>query len=156
MSNSINVRDIQAAGGLQKWLNSGAKTMHSQDSQLRPIASAKGKGRLPANRVVGYVAERMNKLEVAYAQELEIMRRSQKIIQWQFEAVKLRLANRTSYTPDFFVMLLDGTLGFHEVKGHWEDDARVKIKVVSEQFPQFFFVAVQWDRKGRIWKYEYF
>ena len=30
----------------------------------------------------------------------------------------------------------------HEVKGHWQDDARVKIKVAAEQYP-FRFVAVK-------------
>jgi hypothetical protein len=28
-------------------------------------------------------------------------------------------------------MLADGQLQAHEVKGHWEDDARVKIKVAA-------------------------
>ena len=39
-------------------------------------------------------------------------------------------------------MLGDGTLECHEVKGHWEDDARVKIKCAAEKFP-FRFVAMK-------------
>ncbi len=35
----------------------------------------------------------------------------------------------------------------HEVKGFWEDDARVKIKVAAELFREFEIVGVQ-RRKG--------
>ena len=38
-------------------------------------------------------------------------------------------------------MLSNGQLEAHEVKGFWEDDAKVKIKVAAELYP-FSFVAV--------------
>ena len=42
----------------------------------------------------------------------------------------------------------------HEVKGHWEDDARVKIKVAATQHPWFRFLAVKAGKTG--WQYETF
>ena len=96
----------------------------------------------------------MNKLESRYAREvLDIRQMAGKILSWKYEAIKLRLAKRTYYTPDFMVFTLAG-LEIHETKGHWEDDARVKIKVAAEMFPEFKFVAVQ-HKKG-IWIYETF
>ena len=100
----------------------------------------------------------MNKTEVAYAQHLELLKRADEICCYAFEAVKLRLASNTFYTPDFLVMAADSTLEFHEVKGHWEDDARVKIKVAAEQFPMFRFIAVKpiAKRDGGGWSVEGF
>lgn len=64
-----------------------------------------------------------------------------------------RLADKTFYTPDFVVLAPDGVLEMHEVKGFWEEDARVKIKVAAAQFP-FRFVAITRD-KGN-WSFESF
>ena len=95
----------------------------------------------------------MNKTEARYADCLELMKRAGEIIDWKFEPVKLKLAKRTSYTPDFLVVYPD-RFELHEVKGHWEDDARVKIKVAQKQFPWFQFVAIQW--KNKTWVFEMF
>ena len=40
-------------------------------------------------------------------------------------------------------MLPDGGREIHEVKGHWTDDARVKIKVAAELYPYYRFSAVR-------------
>jgi hypothetical protein len=96
---------------------------------------------------------RMNKTEAAYAGELEIRRLAGEIAWYRFEAIKLRLAAKTFYTPDFLVVLADGEVQFHEVKGFWRDDARVKIKVAAEQFP-FVFIAIHKTKGG--WETEYF
>ena len=95
----------------------------------------------------------MNKTESAYAETLEEWRRGGRILSWDFEAVKLKLAPKTFYTPDFFVVF-PGHFAFHEVKGFWRDDARVKIKVAAERFPAFQFTAI--TRAGRDWSYEHF
>lgn len=92
-------------------------------------------------------AERMNKTESAYADALSLQG-----ISWKFEAMKLRLADNTFYTPDF--MIVGDHIELHEVKGFWEDDARVKIKVAAEQYPCFKFVAVQFKKKA--WTVEEF
>jgi hypothetical protein len=41
------------------------------------------------------------------------------------------LAKDTFYTSDFMVMLADGRLEAHEVKGFWQEDARAKIKIAT-------------------------
>jgi hypothetical protein len=102
-------------------------------------------------------AATMNKTEAAYASRLEMLRLGGEIARWDFEPCKLRLAGGTFYSPDFRVILPDGLVEFHEVKGFWRDDARVKIKVAAEQHP-YRFVAVQKRRKkdGGGWKVEVF
>lgn len=84
-------------------------------------------------------AGKMNKTEADYASMLETLKRTGDIAWYCFEGVKLRLAAATFYTPDFVVMMANGQLEMHEVKGFWTDDARVKIKVASEKFPFAFF-----------------
>jgi hypothetical protein len=76
----------------------------------------------------------MNKLESAYADHLATRRAVGVVVSFEFEAIKLRLADRTWYTPDFCVVTPDH-VEFHEVKGFWEDDARVKWKVAAERNP---------------------
>jgi hypothetical protein len=88
------------------------------------------------------ISGRMNKTEVAYANVLELRKKGGEIKRWAFEPIKFRLADKTYYTPDFMVVKED-LIEFHEVKGFWEDDARVKIKVVAELFPEFLFIAVK-------------
>jgi hypothetical protein len=58
-----------------------------------------------------------------------------------FEEITLRLGDDCRYTPDFWVLGPDDVLEFHEVKGHWRDDAKVKIRTASEKYPQFRFKA---------------
>jgi len=94
----------------------------------------------------------MNGTERAYSQVLEAMKRAGEIEWWAFDAIKLRLAENTFYTPDFFVMRADGELEVHEVKGtsrgkpFVEDDAAVKIKVAASLFPMNFKMV--WKVKG--------
>lgn len=99
----------------------------------------------------------MNKLESRYYGMLDLQTKglAADVASVRFEAIKLRLADSTFYTPDFFVVRADGGCEFHEVKGHWEDDARVKVKVAAEAYPEFVFIGVTWHRqKG--WQYERF
>lgn len=89
----------------------------------------------------------MNKTEAAYGLHLSDLQAKGEIQEFKFEAVKLILGSRCSYTPDFMVIRPDGILEFHEVKGFWRDDARVKIKAAADKFP-FVFVAVQKTKTG--------
>lgn len=84
----------------------------------------------------------MNKTEAAYAAELEQRKYAGEILWYAFEPWKFRLADKTFYTPDFGVLRADHQVECHEVKGFWQDDARVKIKVAAEQHP-FRFIAVK-------------
>lgn len=98
------------------------------------------------------------------------------VIAWTFEPFALKLAPRTTFTPDFLVQLgpagpwfvekligrsrivaaeldTDGLLVCVDVKGHREDDARAKIKTAAELFPMFLFAEAR-HVTGTGWKYE--
>lgn len=95
-----------------------------------------------------------NKTEAAYEKELELQKQAGLIVWYRFEGVKLRLADNTFYTPDFAVMTANGLMEMREIKGFWEDDARVKIKVAAEMYP-FRFIAIKPRAKKYGGGYEY-
>ena len=95
----------------------------------------------------------MNKLESQFSRMLD-MWKAGGIVEWYaFEQIKFRLAGRTWYTPDFFVVEKTKTV-IYEVKGFWRDDARVKIKVAAEMYPHFTWIGCRFIRGE--WHYEYF
>ena len=129
----MTTEHITATEYRQKFVKTGANTR------------AKGKTHIPG---------RMNGTEEKYARFLMDKLNAGEVTLFRFESVKLRLADKTYYTPDFMVLDRDGMITFHEVKGFWQDDARVKIKVAAEQYPEFGFVAVKLE-KGQ-WETENF
>lgn len=92
----------------------------------------------------------MNRTEAAYAAYLEGLKQGGEIVWYRFEGLKLRLADNTFYTPDFFVMTHDGHLEAHEVKGFMVDDANVKLKVAADLYPMVFKVIRK--GKGGVWE----
>jgi hypothetical protein len=99
----------------------------------------------------------MNKTEAKYDSYLWDLRRTGDVLWHKFEGVKLRLADNTFYTPDFAVMLADGTMEMHETKGFWEDDARVKIKVAASLYPfRFKGLKPLAAKRGGGWEVEEF
>lgn len=112
------------------------------------------RGRLALGRLK--TGER-NKTEAEYEKTLESRRVAGNVLWYRFEGVKLRLADNTFYTPDFAVMLTSGVMEMHEVKGFWQDDARVKIKVAAELYPFRFIAAMPRKKKdGGGWNFEVF
>lgn len=117
---------------------------------------------MTANKATVYALGRlkpgtMNKTEAAYAHFLEGRKFAGEVLWYKFEGLKFRLADKTFYTPDFAVLLTDGTFQIHEVKGHWMDDARAKIKVAAELYPfEFIAVKVRAKRDGGGWAREHF
>jgi hypothetical protein len=91
----------------------------------------------------------MNNTEQAYSERLERMKTMGEILWFKFEGIKLRLADNTFYTPDFFVMRANGEFEAHEVKGFWTDKAKVKTKVAADMYPIRFLIVKagrgQWD-----------
>lgn len=105
-------------------------------------------------------AGQMNKTEAAYGQLLELRKRAGEVLWYAFDAINLRLAEKTHYRGDFFVMLENGELQVHEVKGGkavFTDDAKVKVKVAASLFPfRFIVVYPNPKRLGGGWEYEEF
>ncbi len=109
----------------------------------------------------------MNKGETRYADYLR-GRLWAGAIQWfGFEAIKVRLADNTFVTPDFMIVAADGVLELHDVKGRkvvedsagrkiesyfCEEDAKIKLKVLAEQFPAR--VKIVWPDKSGVWQEE--
>lgn len=99
----------------------------------------------------------MNKTEARYSDYLRARVNDGTVAWFKFEALKLRLADNTFYTPDFAVMLASGQMQCHEIKGYWQDDARVKIKVAADLYPfQFFGVTAKPMKAGGGWSFEEF
>jgi hypothetical protein len=130
----------------------GAEAARRQPSAVQDAAE---RGR--PLRARSAAAGTMNKTEAAYDAHLQELRHAGAVLWHKFEAVKLRLADNTFYTCDFSVLPADGVLEMHEVKGFWQDDARVKIKVAASLYP-FRFVAVtaRAKKRGGGWEREEF
>lgn len=125
----------------------------------------RGRVKAPLQRTAGggvkrparacHKAGEMNGYERDYAQHLEARRQAGEIREYYFEALKLRIGRACFYTPDFLVVRADDVVELHEVKGFWEEDARVKVKAVAALYP-FVVVAVTRPRKGEPWNVERF
>lgn len=100
----------------------------------KPISEAATKSTVKAE---------MNKTEALYALELEQLKRDGVVVFWWFESIKLRLAKRTWYTPDFFVLFNDGRMLFVEIKGFLREDAAVKFKTAREKFSWAEFTMIR-------------
>jgi hypothetical protein len=91
-------------------------------------------------------ADGMNKTERSFSETLVIAKSRTLIVDWYREPVKLRLAGRTWYTPDFLVECFDlhehEPLTFIEVKGWMRDDAAVKLKVAARTYQCFRWLLV--------------
>lgn len=105
----------------------------------------KGLGALPKARArQRHTPGQMNTYERAYAEQvLDPQKVAGEITAYWFERFTFKLADDCRYTPDFLVQLADGTLELREVKGFWEEDAKVKVRVAGEMFPIFTFIAIQ-------------
>lgn len=120
-------------------------------------SAAKGKGASGLLALGRLKTGERNKTEALYETMLEAMRVAGDVLWYRFEGVKLRLADNTFYTPDFAVMLSSGVMEMHEVKGFWQDDARVKIKVAADLYPFRFIAAIPQKKKdGGGWQIEVF
>ena len=97
----------------------------------------------------------MNKTEDRYAWELLVGQRQGQILDFQFERMVFRLTTPTrgvkvvSYTPDFCVVLLDGSIRFDEVKGPFiREDADLNFKMAADLFPWFGWRMIQFTGRG--------
>jgi len=90
----------------------------------------------------------MNKTEAEYAAMLENLRQRGWVAMWKYEAITLKLADNTRYTPDFLVLMADGTLEFHETKGGFiREDGWLKLKMAAALFPFRFYLCQKAAKK---------
>lgn len=91
-----------------------------------------------------------NKLESAYAYNLDLQKMAGEIKEYKREPFNLRLASpKCFYKIDFLVINNLNQIELHETKGEWVDgDALVKFKVAAETFPFFIFKWVTRNDMG--------
>jgi hypothetical protein len=87
---------------------------------------------------------KLNKTEAAYLQLLRTFNYKYLGIQ----NITLKLADDCRYSCDFNFIDGVGLWHFHEVKGFFRDDAKVKIKVAARLFPMFHFCVVRKTKEG--------
>jgi hypothetical protein len=77
--------------------------------------------------------------ERQYGQHLEARVRAHDIRQYEYEALRFRLADGTMYTPDFVLWLPDDVVEVHEIKGRQREAAMVRFKVARDRYPRFIW-----------------
>jgi hypothetical protein len=102
----------------------------------------------------------MTAAEREYLDHLRLGVEAGELLEAAYERFRLRLADDTTYTPDFDLIEKDGAVVFVEFKEtrrvssaitrllpryapFWEDDSRVKFKLAAELYPHFAFRAVR-------------
>lgn len=98
---------------------------------------------------VRVIKSKMNRWEERYTTVLRACKGAGTVVDWRYEGLTLKLGHDCRYTPDFLVVMADGTLELHEIKGFRRDDSMVKIRAAATAFPWFRFVLVE-QRTG-VW-----
>lgn len=138
MANTLRWSEEQLAAHLRRPPAAAAKPAQAPTIESLTAIVAKG-----TQRDLG-----MNKTEAEYADALEARKACGEIVWWRYEAITLKLADNTRYTPDFLVMLPDGELQAHETKGGFiREDGWQKLKIAAGLFPFRFFLCQKRTKK---------
>jgi hypothetical protein len=147
-----------------------ALTKESAAALDRAVKKAKGtprsRGTLPRYGV-NELPEKANRLERAYATELELKRLRGSVLWWGYEIVSIPIGPGARYRPDFLVvvpwmgraLVNSGSpvppveVEFHETKGFMREAARVRLLVAIDRLKWARFLLVRSDGEGR-WKIE--
>lgn len=95
------------------------------------------------------IPSKMNRWEERYTIILQASRSAGRVRDWRYEGITLKLGHDCRYTPDFVVLMADGTIELHEIKGFRRDDSMVKIRAAATAFPWFRFVLV--EQRDGVW-----
>lgn len=132
--------------------NVGSTRTENAGNEKQPVVRARA-------NIAGRPSK-LNKTETKFSHRLEAMKRAGDIVDWRFEALKFRLADMTTYTPDFLVIGTDGSITLIDTKAYWKkagkvgitEDANVKVKVVADLYPWFAFQTA-WEQGG-LWQFK--
>lgn len=121
-----------------------AKSGSRRDPASQTPSSWRGESAPPPSSVVQPSPRSAfrSKLEAAYSRYLHGLLLAGDIRQYRYEPLRFTLATKTTFTPDFQVILPDGTMEFHEVKGWARDDAMAKVKICARLYPEWSFRLV--------------
>lgn len=99
---------------------------------------------------------KMNKGEAKYAATLDVLIAAGEVVWYRFEPFSLRLTScddgqPARYTPDFIVLLPDGSTYIDDVKtskGFDDPASLVRLKVAADQYPLWRFRIVRPSGSG--------
>lgn len=94
----------------------------------------------------------MNAWEAEFASQLEARKAAGEITWWAFEPIRIRLASGAWYKPDFVTVDKHHRTEVYEVKGKWEEAARVRFKVAVEKLPYQFYIVRKHKGELRVTK----
>jgi len=87
--------------------------------------------------------------EANYARFLKWLKQHGEIINWEyepdtfwFEGIK---KGTYTYTPDFKITNKDGTVEYHEIKGHWTSKGRTQVKRMKKYYPEITLKIIDGD-----------
>lgn len=73
--------------------------------------------------------------EANYAMYLQFLKEKGEITEWVHEPKTFVFTDGRAFVPDFEVILPNGQIEYHEVKGWYDDRSRHHIELMKEQFP---------------------
>lgn len=100
-----------------------------------------------------------SKTEAAYADHLDVLLRAGEIVDWKYEAIKLRLPGGYFYVPDFVVVLPGGGFELREVKGakrgryYSREVGKMKARIAAETY-SFLTLCIVWPLGNGAWRRE--
>lgn len=94
----------------------------------------------------------MNGWETEFAAQLELRKHDGEILWWAFEPIRIRLASGAWYKPDFVTVDKNYRTEIYEVKGCWQEAARVRFKVAVEKLPYQFYIVRKHKGELRVTK----
>lgn len=92
----------------------------------------------------------MNRWEQMYSDRLEMMKMAGKVQAYGYEAMRFKLADNTTYTPDFFVCT-DEEMQCHEIKGQRHAAGMAKFKIAAAMFSMFRWIMLEYSKRDG-WK----
>lgn len=135
------------SSGLRKRVSAETiAVIHDQYVGTTPGPSLRNRG--GAIEVLNPYAPYKNKWEMRYAERLEVLKLLGEVVESEYEPEPIIAAGGTKYTPDFKVTFAAGGIEYHEVKGHYRDRDKVRVRecAVASQYP-----IVLWSMKGGAW-----
>jgi hypothetical protein len=100
-----------------------------------------------------------SRTEQRYALLLGQWQETGQVLRWRYEAMRLRLAPRTTLTVDFWLTmppaLADPRMQLHEVKGGFDvrqEESLVKLKQAAALYPEYRFFKVHYGDQQWHWR----
>lgn len=121
----------------------GSPLGEAQSAAKAPAAPPRVRARARTGPPVSFDSD----LEERYYEHLQQRMRRGEIAAFALKPEKLRLADGAYYTPDFRVILPDGSVEFHETKGFMREAARVRLRAAAEMHPYTFLLVYAKDRE---------